>query len=741
MLRRTLPWSVVAATIGWSLFELRATVDPIAYLDDGSVHEQMVRAASAQISAGHDPLTTWFPFLGLGSPQFLHYQSGPSIITGAVGSLIGPDVAYRWSLYLLWCLWPLAVYACARLFRLKPMAAAAAAALAPLIVDVPGVGYEQKAYIWIGYGVWTQLWASWTLPLSWGLTYRAMDDRRYVAPAAVAVMLTAAFHFETSYLAFAAPCVLAFAVPSRLRRRIVNALLVLGGSLLASCWIVVPLLAQSRWAAINQPLQRSGLVNGYGAGQIASWLIRGEGFDDGRFPVISLLAAIGLVLALVRWKRDSRLRCILLLACVSMALSFGRTTFGAAIDIIPGHADLFFRRFFMGVDLAALLLAGEAARSTLAAVRTAASRILQRLPRGVHARTRWVPVTLVLATIVAYLLPALQPMGSYDSLNSIDIGHQRTMEATQGADVQRLAAYVKSHGGGRVYAGMPDNWGDQFTVGYVPVFKYIESLDLDEVGYTLRTASLMTDPEFWFDEDNPGDYQLFGIKYLILPPGRFLPVRASEVMQRGPYRLLVVGGSGYLRVVDTVGSITADRSDIATRSLPFIRSVLPAEGRYLTVSFAGAAAAQPTDRARLLAGNPGRVISSRTDLLSGSSVAEVELGRTAVLVLSATYDPGWKATVDGRPVRTEMVSPALVGVQVPPGRHRVELTYVGYGWYPELFALSLLALAGLVAVSLLASNKSVRRRRRKAGREVPEDQEGDPDGSSTSILLPQGSST
>ena len=74
----------------------------------------MVRFATAQLRGGHLPLTSWFPFLGEGSPQFLHYQSLPAIVTGAVGLLTGPDVAFRWSLYLLLSLWPISVYLSAR---------------------------------------------------------------------------------------------------------------------------------------------------------------------------------------------------------------------------------------------------------------------------------------------------------------------------------------------------------------------------------------------------------------------------------------------------------------------------------------------------------------------------------------------------------------------------------------------------------------------------------------------------
>ena len=91
------------------------------------MHEQMVRFAAARLGAGHDPLTSWFPYLGLGSPQFLHYQSAPAILTGLAGLAVGPDAAFRWSLYLLWCLWPVAIYFSARVFGLRPLAAALAA--------------------------------------------------------------------------------------------------------------------------------------------------------------------------------------------------------------------------------------------------------------------------------------------------------------------------------------------------------------------------------------------------------------------------------------------------------------------------------------------------------------------------------------------------------------------------------------------------------------------------------------
>ena len=63
---------------------LRALTLGVTYLNDSSLHQQMVRFATVQLRAGHLPLTSWFPFLGEGSPQFLHYQSLPAIVTGLV---------------------------------------------------------------------------------------------------------------------------------------------------------------------------------------------------------------------------------------------------------------------------------------------------------------------------------------------------------------------------------------------------------------------------------------------------------------------------------------------------------------------------------------------------------------------------------------------------------------------------------------------------------------------------------
>ncbi len=702
------PWVLVALSLAWGLWELRPELRTVPYLDDSSLHEQMVRAAAARISTGHLPLTSWFPYLGLGSPQFLHYQSLPSMISGLIGTVENPDMVFRWSLYLLLALWPIAVYWSGRLFGLSRWTAAAAAAVAPFLASAAGIGYETKAYVWVGYGVWTQLWASWTLPLAWGFTYRALSSRRGAFGAVLFIMLTVALHYETGYLAFVPLVVWPFLVPSDLWRRLGRAVLLGAAAVLASAWVIVPLLQQSHWAARNQVLEGTGLENGYGARQVLSWLVSGNLYDNNHWlpwlPVITILVAVGIGVCIARWRSFVAGRALVVIWVVTLLMTFGRTTFGSLYDIVPGSSDIFIRRFQMGVQLSGILLAGIGLVFLGQLVLREALALLPEERRGWAAQPagRGIVAGLCIVALIIVLAPAWSSMDTYDAHNATNIGLQADADAQQDPQIDRLLAYVRAHPNGRVYAGAPTNWGNDFLVGAVPVFKYLESKDIDEVGYTLRTASLMTDPEYFFDETNPGDYPLFGIGYIITPADMAAPVEADKVGCSGDYCLWALPHTGYIHVYDTTGTLTATRADVGSQSTTLLESPLLNEQRDLTVAFNGQQASTPTaSDASSLQGSPGRVVTEHADLQNGAARAVVHTTRRATVVLSASYDPGWHATVNARPTPTVMVAPALVGVVVGPGVHTVSFTYDGYGSYDALFALALVVLVGVAVAPLV----------------------------------------
>ena len=229
----------------------------------------------------------------------------------------------------------------------------------------------------------------------------------------------------------------------------------------------------------------------------------------------------------------------------------------------------------------------------------------------------------------------------------------------------------------------------------------------------MRTASLMTNPEYYFDQSNPGDYSLFGIRFVILPTRMAPPTPATPVMRRGPFALWEIKANGYFDVVETVGVIREDRSDIATRSMTVLHSRLILHHEDMSVAYSGSPAAAPTSPNRVgtpsSLGPPGTVSHESLDLASGTAVGIVHLSRPGIVVLSASYDPGWHATVDGRAENTQLLAPAVVGVAVGGGTHRVVFTYRGFAYYPELAVLGVVSL--LVLFGLTRNRRSPRRLR------------------------------
>jgi hypothetical protein len=456
-------------------------------------------------------------------------------------------------------------------------------------------------------------------------------------------------------------------------------------------------IAQRNWAATNEVLHGSALANGYGAGRVLGWLVSGQLLDAGRIPVITAFAGIGLLVACARCRRDANARALVVALAVCLILSFGRTTFGALVNLIPGSGDLFFRRFMMGVQLVALLLAGIGAAWTGRALWALCA---PRWRGAVVGFNRAAPAVIALAAIVLVLTPAWLQLRSLDNRTATAIEAQRTAQAVQGGQVDRLVAAIQHRGGGRVYAGMPSNWGMSFTVGAVPVFKYLESRDVDEVGYTLRTASLMTGPEYYFDEHVPADYPLFGIHYLLLPSWRGPSVPAHLVMRAGQYSLWTIPAKGYVHLGTLVGTLAADRTNVGVRSFALLRSPLAQRGAFLRVAYGGGGAARSLPvigRGVAL----GSVVRETDNLVHGLVSAQVRMQRPAVAALSVSFDPGWRLTIDGHAARTVMIAPAIVGARVGAGTHTLVFRYRGFGDYLALFVLSATALALLLVLDIV----------------------------------------
>jgi Gpi18-like mannosyltransferase len=707
--RRWAPIALVGLTCLFCLVILRGETSPAPNLNDSAFHLQMVRWADGQIGEGRVPLDGWYPYLSLGSAQFHHYQSLPHTLTAYAARATGTsdEHTYLWFQYLLLAIWPIAVYCGARLLRWGPWTAAAAAAISPLIVSAPGYGYEHGSYTWRGYGVYSQLWAMWLLPLAWGLTWRAVTMGKRFGVASAALALTIACHFITGYLALLTVGVWVLVAGAGLVTRIGRAAVVAGGSLLIALWVLVPLVGDTRWTNRSEYYQGTFYNDSYGARKVLGWLFTGRLFDDGRFPVITLLFYAGTVLCVVRARRDPRARALLGAFALSLVLFFGRPTLGPVLNLLPGFGDAQIHRFVMGVHLSGIFLAGVGLAWLLGTM----YRVVRARAPSLRAPEAGAAAVLL---GVGVLAPAWTERASYDRHGAELIRAQRAADASAGRDLDQLIAIVQARGGGRVYAGLRANWGRDFKVGFVPVYAWLAARDADAIGFTFRTiASLSTDVEAAFDERNPAQYQIFNIRYLLLPSDRRPSVPAKFLAGSGRYRLWEVRTGGYFQVVDRSRPVAADRTNLQAATRAFRESNLASQNIYPGVAFGGGAAAAPTFAgASPPDGSPGRVIWQRDVLRNGVFLASVEANRPAVVLLKASYDPRWTVTVDGVRAKPTMMAPSLAGVEVPRGKHLVWFRYKPYGGYPLLLAIGAIVLLALALVPRRAAIRRAIRFRR-----------------------------
>lgn len=698
------PWAIVALTVVFNLWVLRAEVSPVPNLNDGTVHRSMIGWAEERWRGGHLPLDGWYPELGLGSSRFHHYQSLPHVVTGLLAIPFGSHRAYSVTLYLGLALWPIAVFAGGRLFGLGRWRSAAAALVSPLVVSAPTLGYEWGSYAWRGYGTWTQLWGMWLLPLAWGLGYRAVVRGRSYAWAALVVALSIAVHLLTGYLALLSLGVLALLRPTRLLERIRRAALVGIGSVLVAAWVVVPLLVDRAFTVQDEFSRGKVFYDSFGAGRILSWLASGELFDRNRFPILTILFAVGLGLLAMRWRRDERARAILAVGLLSLLLFFGRSTLGPLLRLLPGSGDLFLRRYVFGVHLAGLYLMGVA----LAWLgRVVFVRLRSRLPEP-----RAVLAGLVVVA-VALLGPAWYERQAWAAQGAEWMREQRVASATDGADLAALVRRAERLGPGRIYAGSRSNWGSRYRIGQVPAYAQLLNLDAEAVGFTRPTWSLSSPAEYRFRDANPDHFDVFDVRYLIQPSDRPDPVQGELVTTRGRHELWRMPVEGTIEVVDTGQPIDADRTDLGEKIAPWLSSELPTADVHPAVAFAGIDAPEATVLGdELPAEPPGSVVEVFLDLAEGRAAATVDLDRPGAVVLKASFDNRWVVTVDDRRLEPQMFAPSLVGRVVSPGRHDVVFQYAPFPRYDLLLLIGVATFVGLLAMES-------RRPRRSPGRSAP----------------------
>ena len=718
---------VVCALVGavgfnlWHLFP--ETTGGGVPLNDRRFHLALVDSAVSAITNGQNITDPWQGTMSLGFPVFHYYQHLPHVFLALVHVLSFKVFTtidlLRWTIYLGLSLFPISIYWSLRRFSFDPLTCAMGALVASLIGNdfqlYGGFGYVN--YSFSGFGLYTQLWGMVLLPIALALGYQTIRTGQGYFWATLFLSVTLMSHLLYGYMAFVTLGFLAF-IPNPDIKSSVQAifahwerlLLVFGLVVCVTLYFTVPfLLDQEHYGHIAANIKQTP-IDSFGFQVVLEALVKGDLFDLGRFPSVSILI-LGGIGSCIFYRRESRYLVPILIFVIWLLLFFGRTTWGSAIDLLPFSQNIHMHRFIGGVHLGGIFLAAAA--------------LAVPLRWAVTRGNKWYIAAVLLLTLVL-LAPVYVERRTYLSANAAQKQENQAGLRAEQADMDNLIKTLRALPPGRVYAGSLTvndegrgrGWG--YKIGPVPVAFILGAAGFDTFSATLHRYSLISNALGHFDESNPHHYNLFNIRYAVLPKdshGSFL----EPVEQIGRHEIFKVETTGYFDLVGSKLEFEGSAEAYMPRLGAWLTSGFPKAKLHPQVSIDGSPKIrnEGTRNSTVVSENLESTdpsFESVNDLDSyiaqvsngptrGSVISEdvgtnyystrVNVERESMLMLKVAYHPNWRATVDGVDAETFMLMPGFPAVQLGPGEHNIMMEYESGNLRKVLLGFGFLALVSI----------------------------------------------
>jgi len=184
-----------------------------------------------------------------------------------------------------------------------------------------------------------------------------------------------------------------------------------------------------------------------------------------------------------------------------------------------------------------------------------------------------------------------------------------------------------------------------------------------------------------------------------------LPTFLTPLVTTGPLKVYAAPDAGNFEVVDVFYSVASTKNNFYDVNDRWLQSTWVGNRQHLYLDLNDEA---PRALARLAPEDPlpnaasfpfpGNVVSERKDGETYS--ADVQAARASYVLLKTTWHPNWRAVVDGKTVKTVMLSPGFVGVPVSGGPHHIQLRYE-----PEKWKAILAVLGPLIGLLLIVGER------------------------------------
>ena len=578
----------------------------------------------------------WVPEFAQGYPLPFYYSHLPQIgIVGSYQLVIHPLCSlfsgncslfdyYHVLTYLALCLIPLSAFLAFRIMGFSPLTQVFAVLLASHISTDGLYGMDQSSYLWRGYGLTSQLFATLFMPLAYAVTFKALlktNDSKFsirnftlskgmgqtVRPkvegwqfgnsqlAILFLFLTLSSHFGLGYITLISLSTLLFLNLDRKEiiwraKRLFFIVAVTVG--LLSYWII-PFLWQGNFNAVSfwDPIWK---FNSFGHQNVFTRFFQGDLIDFGRFPVLTILTLIGFFAILL--KNSTRTPSadeglptansqqpiansssthvpIALLFPLWMLLFFGRTTWGPLIDLLPGTAGFHLHRFINGLHFSVLFLAPIGAVWIVDKGQVLLKLLISHLGNlsylGYLKKLRLTTIEVgsslaaIALALLVFLPPVYQQTITYANPNATWLNTANVRFKQDQPSFTSLLNALHTLPSGRVYAGKPGYWGKDQSVGDTKLYMAL-SVNAFEVGeFMPETWSPNSDTEQFFDDRFKHLYDLYNFRYVISPEPVKFPDFVKRIGTYGKYILSEISTGGYFTIGKSNLAVYANRTNYA----------------------------------------------------------------------------------------------------------------------------------------------------------------------------------
>ena len=626
-------------------------------------------------------------------------------LTSLIAKAVSLYQYYNWTKYLLLALFPLPVFLALRIAGFAPLASAVVALFASHYSTDGLYGIDPPSFLWRGYGLTSQLYAMTFMPLSLAFAYKSMKTPKIINKnsllAILFLVLTTAGHLGMGIISilFIFPFIFLDLHKRLLIDRAKKLLFIVFSLIFILSYWIVPILLYNNYHIISfwDPLWK---FDSYGWYEVVKQFLSGQTFDWQRTPLITFLTLLGFFVLLL----ETKLFVFALSFAAMMLLYFGRTTWGGAIDLIPGLSDFHLHRFIVGIHIASLFLLAASFNWFLQVFENFVRTIKKRLPRleTEFPQIKYLSLALFLSFFAVIFYFSLQQTLKYNSLNSRWIGEANTAYRYDEKNFQQLISYLKTLPPARIYAGRPGNWGHDFRLGSSQIYMLLSVVGLDITQFLPETWSMMSENDQNFDERVLADYDLLNTRYIVSPKFNDFPKEAKLAKEFGPFKVYSVPTGGWFDVVSSPMFVETDKTNFINlvhlwhRSYPRTWKMHPLisvdknpvipDGMERRLKMVDEVTYRENgEEKNIFAGFPfvfpqatpsGKIISEKVEKQSYSATVEVPANcRNCLIMFKMSYHPNWRTYLDGTETEKFAVFPYYVAVPASPGRHTIEVVH------------------------------------------------------------------